>query len=84
MRYPSGKDEKSSKIEVRDPLALRLRFSAGAAGTDAPRLLKEYVEVREIFGDDLRDHGLLQEELSAHLVSLFKHGAARTMRDLTG
>ena len=53
MRYVSGTDETGAPIDVRDPLAARLRALADGAGQDARRLAASLLGVREIFGDDL-------------------------------
>ncbi|NLH80066.1 MAG: mannitol dehydrogenase family protein [Phyllobacteriaceae bacterium] len=53
MRYVTGIDESGAAIDVRDPLAGRLRAIADAAGLDAARLAPALVAVREVFGDDL-------------------------------
>ena len=53
MRYVTGRDEHGTPIEVRDPLAGRLRALADAAGPDADRLTPALLSVREVFGDDL-------------------------------
>lgn len=53
MRYVTGIDETGAPIDVRDPLAERLRRLADAAGPVAARLVPALAGVSEIFGDDL-------------------------------
>jgi len=51
MRYVTGIDEQGKAIDVRDPLANRLRTVADQAGLNAERLAPALLEIREIFGD---------------------------------
>jgi fructuronate reductase len=51
MRYVTGIDEQGKPIDVRDPLAVRLRSIADQAGLNAARLAPALLDVREIFGD---------------------------------
>ncbi|MCE1238154.1 MAG: mannitol dehydrogenase family protein [Hyphomicrobiales bacterium] len=53
MRYVTGVDETGAAIDVRDPLAERLRRLTDAAGPVAARLVSALTGVGEIFGDDL-------------------------------
>jgi fructuronate reductase len=84
MRFVTGRDEKGGAIDVRDPLAARLRALADAAGPDADRLSAALFSVREIFGDDLprdaRFTGAVRDALAgllAHGVRQMIAGAAR-------
>jgi fructuronate reductase len=79
MRYVTGVDEKGLAIEVKDPLAARLRSLADAAGTDAHRLVHSLLQVREIFGDDLPQHSGFVSELTARVSSLFTRGSRATI-----
>jgi fructuronate reductase len=84
MRYVTGVDEKGQPIEVKDPLAARLRAIADGAGRDPVKLAAGLLGVKEVFGDDLAGdpefHGLIVE----HLGSLFDKGAAATVREMAG
>jgi fructuronate reductase len=53
MRYVTGVDERGAPIDVRDPLAARLRALADGASRDAARLSTALLGVREVFGEDL-------------------------------
>ena len=53
MRYVTGIDEKGRAIDVRDPLAARLRAIADAAGPNAERLAPALLTLHEIFGREL-------------------------------
>jgi len=82
MRYVTGIDEKGTAIDVRDPLAARLRQIADQAGRDATVLARGLLEVKEIFGDDLRENEVFTTQVTAHLASLFAQGAQATVRDV--
>src|SRR5690606_16125775 len=53
MRYVTGSDERGEAIEVKDPLAPRLRAIAAEAGRDPERLVDGLLAVSEVFGADL-------------------------------
>jgi fructuronate reductase len=82
MRYVMGTDEAGKPIEVQDPLAARLRAIADAAGGDAAALVRGYLGVSEIFGDDLIGNKDFRLLLTEHLASLLQKGAAATVREL--
>ena len=80
MRYVTGVDEHGRPIDVRDPLAARLKAAADAAGPDPERLAPALLEIRDIFGDlgaDPRFSGPVTEALRA----LFEKGAKRTVAE---
>jgi fructuronate reductase len=76
MRYVTGKDEKGNAIDVRDPLADRLRMLADAAGPDASRLAPALLSVREIFGYDLPGNPRFAAAVESALAVLLARGAA--------
>ncbi len=80
MRYVTGTDEHGRKIDVRDPLALRLRAIAEAAGDEPAKLVDGLLNVRDVFGDDLPRNDQLRTVLTDHLLSLFGLGARETAR----
>jgi fructuronate reductase len=82
MRYVTGTDEAGKPIEVQDPVAPRLRAIADAAGGDAAALVRGYLGVSEIFGDDLIGNKDFRLLLTEHLASLLAKGAAATVREL--
>ena len=80
MRYVTGRDEQGRPIDVRDPLAARLKAAADAAGPEPERLAPALLEIRDIFGDlgaDPRFSGPVTEALRA----LFEKGAKRTVAE---
>lgn len=81
MRYVTGVDEQGRPIDVRDPLAARLRGLADAAGPVASRLAPELLGVREVFGDDLPADPRFTGAVETALDRLFTRGAAATVAD---
>lgn len=53
MRYVTGRDERGGAIDVRDPLAAKLREVADAVGSDPERLARALLGVGAVFGRDL-------------------------------
>jgi fructuronate reductase len=81
MRYVTGVDDRGRQIDVRDPLAKRLRAISDQAGGVAANLVSGLLEVREVFGEDLRQNEVFRAVLAGHLSSLFEKGALETVRD---
>jgi len=79
MRYVTGTDENGSPIDVRDPMAARLRERADQAGSSPERLARELFGVREIFGDDLPNDPRFTDAVIAHLTRLYEGGAKRAV-----
>ncbi len=84
MRYVTGLDEKAQPIDVRDPLAARLRAIADEAGPDANRLAPALLAVREVFGDDLPRDERFTRPVRRCLDLLLREGAAATVARVTG
>ncbi len=82
MRYLTGIDERGGAIDVKDPLAARLRTLADAAGGDADKLVDGLLGVQEIFGTDLPGDVLFRQAVNDHLASLLRDGAAKTVASL--
>jgi fructuronate reductase len=82
MRYVTGIDERGQTIDVRDPLAARLRQLADAAGPSAERLAPALLGVREIFGTDLPQDPRLVAAVTEALRRLYADGAKRTVAQL--
>jgi fructuronate reductase len=81
MRYVTGIDEKGRAIDVRDPLAVRLRAIADAAGPDAKRLAPALLAVHDIFGKEVAADSRLVEAVTVELNQLFDIGARRTVAE---
>jgi fructuronate reductase len=84
MRYVTGVDELGRKIDVRDPLAPRLRQIAESAECSPARLVDGLLRVAEMFGDDLPRSNGFRVALVSHLASLFDRGAIETARRACG
>jgi len=83
MRYVTGIDEKGGPIEVKDPLAVKLRSIADAAGRNPGRHVDGLLSVREVFSDDLPSNAGLRDVLIKHLETLFEKGSAATVAEVT-
>jgi fructuronate reductase len=79
IRYAAGRDERGQKIAVADPLAERLRAIGARADGDPDRLAAGFLEVREVFGDDLAREPRFVAELISGLRSLIERGARATV-----
>ena len=84
MRYVTGVDEQGNDIDVKDPLAGRLREIADAALRNADGLADSLLTVREIFGDDLPKNEAFRAAVITNLVSLYDKGAAATAAEVAG
>jgi fructuronate reductase len=82
MRYITGVDEQGREIDVRDPLATRLRRISESVGGVPGQLVDGLLRVTEVFGDDLPRNDSFRTALISHLTSLFQRGALETVRDL--
>jgi fructuronate reductase len=82
MRYVTGIDEQGRAIDVRDPLAVRLRTISASAGGAPGQIVDGLLGVAEVFGDDLPQDESFRAELTSHLTSLLQRGAMETVRDL--
>lgn len=82
MRYVTGVDEQGREIEVKDPLADRLRTISKSAGASATRLADGLLGVAEIFGNDLPPSETFRTQLVAHLGALFQDGALKTVQSV--
>ena len=80
LRYVGGADEKGRPIDVRDPLAERLRALSEAAGPDAKRRAASLLGVREIFGDDLARNPNFSGPVTSALELLLRVGAKEAVR----
>ena len=80
MRYVGGVDEKGQPIEVKDPLAERLRGLSDAAETPAGKV-GALLSVREIFSADLAAQ--LLQPVSHSYVHLCRVGARQAAKDVS-
>jgi fructuronate reductase len=82
MRYVTGSDQNGAPIDVRDPMAARLREIADRAGGSSERLAGGLFGVREIFGDDLPGDPRFTGAVTAALAQLYAKGAKRTVAEI--
>jgi len=79
MRYVTGIDEHGRPIDVRDPLAARLRAIADEAGLVAERLAPALLDVREIFGAELAADARFREAVTTALARIIAKGAKQAV-----
>jgi fructuronate reductase len=84
MRYVTGVDEKGRPIDVRDPLAGRLRAIADAHPGDPAGLARALLAVGEVFGEDLAREPRFAGEVEKGLVALYRDGADAVVRTHVG
>jgi len=82
MRYITGVGEDRLPIDVQDPMAQRLRTIADAARGEPVRLTVGLLTIAEVFGRDLPRNEIFRECVTAHLKSLYEHGAAETIANV--
>jgi fructuronate reductase len=78
IRYASGRDEQGNAIEVQDPLAPAFREIAARAGGDPGAIANGFLDLASVFGD-LTRHAEVRAAVHAHVVALFRDGAAVTL-----
>jgi Mannitol-1-phosphate/altronate dehydrogenases len=83
MRYVTGWDERGAPIEVRDPMAERLRRIADEGGSDPRAIAHGLLRVSEVFGDDLPNNPAFTSAVTDALDTLFRKGAQATVRETT-
>ncbi len=82
MRYVTGNDERGEPIDVRDPLAERLRDIAEEAGPSAERLAPALIAAEEVFGTNLAADPRFQEAVTQALAALYAIGAKRAVAEV--
>ena len=82
MRYVTGIDEHGKPIDVRDPLAARLRASAADAGLVAERLAPALLDVREIFSPELAADPRFRSAVTNALARIIAKGAKAAVANL--
>ncbi len=75
-QYVSGVDEKGAAIDVRDPMAERLKRIGAEAGGDPADRARAFLSIREIFGSDLLQSALFTKLLTDAIALLRAEGAA--------
>ncbi|MBM6593261.1 mannitol dehydrogenase family protein [Microvirga pudoricolor] len=81
MRYVTGTDERGQPIDVRDPMAARLKALADGTNGDPAQLAPALFGVSEIFGDDLPADPRFTQAVTGALTLLYANGAKRTVAE---
>lgn len=80
MRYVTARDETGKTIDVRDPIAAKLKAIADEAGPIAERLALALLDVGSIFGE-LGSDARLRSAVTQALTKLYQVGARQAVRD---
>lgn len=80
MRYVTGKDEGGHPIDVRDPIATKLRAIADSAGPVADRLAPALLQVGPIFGT-LGGDPRMRSAVTQALANLYEVGARQAVQE---
>ena len=83
MRYVTGSDEHGRAIDVRDPLAARLREIADQAGLVAERLAPALLDVREIFAAELAADPRFRAAVTDALARIIAKGAKAAVAEVS-
>ena len=81
MRYVAGVDEQGRPIDVRDPLAAKLKAIADREGLEAERLAPALAAVGEVFGADLGGDPRFLAPVTSALAALIAKGARCAVAD---
>lgn len=79
VRYVGGEDESGGTIDVRDPLAGRLRTVLSAAGPEPSRRVAAVLDEASVFGNDLARSAPFADAVTAAYRSLLDVGAGATV-----
>ncbi|MUZ59367.1 mannitol dehydrogenase family protein [Agrobacterium vitis] len=82
MRYVGGVDEKGDAIDVRDPLAARLKNLSDGAAEPADKVAA-LLAVREIFPQSLAENTTFRNALTTAYQSLAAKGSRQTVKDMS-
>ena len=80
MRYALGRDEQGGQIDVSDPLAGRFAAIAADKHASPADIADRFLEITEIFGDDLPQDRRFRSTVAESLRQLFEYGALETVR----
>ncbi|HLJ72542.1 MAG TPA: mannitol dehydrogenase family protein [Roseiarcus sp.] len=78
MRYATGVDEKGGAIDVRDPLAARIKEMTRGV-SEASALVSAYFRLAEVFGADLPADARFRSAVTTALAALLTKGSARVV-----
>ncbi|WP_227268557.1 mannitol dehydrogenase family protein [Roseobacter weihaiensis] len=83
MRYVGGTDEEGARIDVRDPLAERLKAASDAASDPAEKVAA-LLAFAEVFPTELTDDARFFSAVTAAYADLVKNGARASVKAYTG
>ena len=82
LRYVTAVDEQGEAIDVSDPLANKLKAIADAHKNDPEGYVREAIQIKEVFGEDLGADEKFQTAVLEALKTLYEKGAREAVRSL--
>ncbi|PQA89768.1 mannitol dehydrogenase [Marinicaulis flavus] len=79
-QYVTGVDERGTPIDVRDPMATRLKRIGAEAGGDPAEQARAFLSIREIFGTDLIQSARFTQTLENAIALLRGEGAEAAVK----
>ncbi|WVD61512.1 fructuronate reductase [Orbus mooreae] len=81
MRYVGGIDDSGQTIDVRDPMAEQLKNIVSTT-KDGQERVDNLLALTTVFGADLPNNPQFKQTVAAHYLSLMKHGAKQTVKNI--
>lgn len=82
IRYIGGIDDNHNPIDVRDPMAEKLKDTVKNSKDGIERVNK-LLSLKTIFGNDLLDNTQFKQQVTDHYLALMQLGAKQTIKNLT-
>jgi fructuronate reductase len=79
IRYVSGVDESGNAIDVRDPLAAKLREVCDAHKNNVEALVPAFFSITSVFGDDLKNADRAIKTTTQWLKAFYQQGVLNTI-----
>jgi len=79
IRYASGSDEQGGRIAVADPLAAIFADIVRDARGDPGAIADGFLDLKSVFGADLKAHYAFREAVRGNVISLFGAGTRVTL-----
>lgn len=80
IRYVSGVDEAGEPIDVQDPFAAKLRACHDKNSGNIAAIVKDILNIREIFGDDLASSNTFVHGVTDWLTRFYKDGVLNSIK----
>jgi fructuronate reductase len=81
LRFLAGRDEAGRELPLDDPLAARLRAAAAPVADDPAALVRNLLQIDDVFGRDLGQDADLTRQLTAALARITQAGLRAAVAD---